>query len=611
MSIDGPGIPMPPSLDDSALRRMIADCRRRALEEGIRETMRPLPRARRRGPPRHVRHRRRDRRAGRRRTRLRSRLSKNDITMAQQQSASATSIGEVAVIVSAADNVAVVKTAVDAGLALEAPGRPHRDAHRRRSTPGHRFATRADPGGRVRAAVRPADRHVAGGIAEGDPITVRNMTQRRAGRARPAGRPAHRARPTTSPRVERGDVARLPASRRPGRHAQLRADRADEHVREPRVAADRDDRRVHAVLAARSSRTSTASSRSRTTRAAAAPTARTSRSCCGRCRTTPAHPNVGGVIFIGLGCEKTNLTAVEKYLQKEHRRSRQARRPLRHPGGGRHAGRDRARPEGSRRRCCRASTRRRAATRRCHELILGVKCGGSDGFSGLSANPALGRAADLLVRSGGTVLITEVPEFCGAEHILAQRAKDRDHGRSGLPDGGLVQGLRLEVRDGAEREPEPGQRRRRPAQHHDQVARRHRQGRDDARRGRHRVRASCPQGHGALADAGARLRPGIDAGSRRGRRAGRGVHDGSRHDDRQRHRAGGQARVQHARLQRMSRDMDLSAGRHHRRHRDRSTKSARGSSSTSAASPAARCRRRRKRPSIASSGSGPNSRCHS
>jgi altronate hydrolase len=58
------------------------------------------------------------------------------------------------------------------------------------------------------------------------------------------------------------------------------------------------------------------------------------------------------------------------------------------------------------------------------ELVLGVKCGGSDAFSGISANPSLGFAADLLVRSGGTVLITEVPEFCGAEHILAGRAKD-------------------------------------------------------------------------------------------------------------------------------------------------------------------------------------------
>ena len=89
------------------------------------------------------------------------------------------------------------------------------------------------------------------------------------------------------------------------------------------------------------------------------------------------------------------------------------------------------------------------------ELILGVKCGGSDGFSGLSANPALGHAADLLVQQGGTVVITEVPEFCGAEHILAYRAKDRATGRSRVPDGGLVQGVRLEVRHRARREPEP------------------------------------------------------------------------------------------------------------------------------------------------------------
>src|SRR5205823_12094582 len=64
------------------------------------------------------------------------------------------------------------------------------------------------------------------------------------------------------------------------------------------------------------------------------------------------------------------------------------------------------------------------------ELVLGVKCGASDAFSGISANPSLGRAADKLVRSGGTVLITEVPEFCGAEHVLAHRAKDADTGRA-------------------------------------------------------------------------------------------------------------------------------------------------------------------------------------
>ena len=55
------------------------------------------------------------------------------------------------------------------------------------------------------------------------------------------------------------------------------------------------------------------------------------------------HPNVGGVIFIGLGCEKTNLTAVEKYLQQEHRDLDKPGRAIRHSGDGRHAGGDRAR----------------------------------------------------------------------------------------------------------------------------------------------------------------------------------------------------------------------------------------------------------------------------
>ncbi|HYE71824.1 MAG TPA: UxaA family hydrolase, partial [Blastocatellia bacterium] len=64
------------------------------------------------------------------------------------------------------------------------------------------------------------------------------------------------------------------------------------------------------------------------------------------------------------------------------------------------------------------------------ELILGLKCGGSDGFSGLSANPALGVCSDLLVRSGGTAILTEVPEFCGAEHLLAQRARNSVVGRA-------------------------------------------------------------------------------------------------------------------------------------------------------------------------------------
>ncbi|HST21673.1 MAG TPA: altronate dehydratase family protein [Blastocatellia bacterium] len=141
------------------------------------------------------------------------------------------------------------------------------------------------------------------------------------------------------------------------------------------------------------------------------------------------HPNVGGVVLMDLGCEKTNLAYVEKYLL---RREKSFNKPVAKIGiqesGGTQAAIERGLKEVEN-----MLPEVNLATREefpISELVLGVKCGGSDGFSGISANPSLGRAADLLVRSGGTVLITEVPEFCGAEHILANRAKDAGTGRA-------------------------------------------------------------------------------------------------------------------------------------------------------------------------------------
>jgi altronate hydrolase len=141
------------------------------------------------------------------------------------------------------------------------------------------------------------------------------------------------------------------------------------------------------------------------------------------------HPNVGGVILMDLGCEKTNLAKVEKYLLK---REISFNKPVAKIGiqeiGGTQAAIERGLkiveemlPQVNQ------ATREEFPV---SELILGVKCGSSDGFSGLSANPALGSAADILVRSNGTILITEVPEFCGAEHILANRAKDAETGKA-------------------------------------------------------------------------------------------------------------------------------------------------------------------------------------
>src|SRR5471030_3422415 len=62
------------------------------------------------------------------------------------------------------------------------------------------------------------------------------------------------------------------------------------------------------------------------------------------------------------------------------------------------------------------------------ELILALQCGGSDGYSGISANPALGAAVDLLVKNGGSAVLSETPEIYGAEHLLTRRAASREVG---------------------------------------------------------------------------------------------------------------------------------------------------------------------------------------
>jgi altronate hydrolase len=141
------------------------------------------------------------------------------------------------------------------------------------------------------------------------------------------------------------------------------------------------------------------------------------------------HPNVGGVILMDLGCEKTNLAKVEKYLLK---RELSFNKPVAKIGIQEIGGTQAAIEKGLKivQEMLPQVNENFREEFPVSELVLGVKCGSSDGFSGISANPSLGRAADFIVRSGGTVLITEVPEFCGAEHILANRAKDAETGRA-------------------------------------------------------------------------------------------------------------------------------------------------------------------------------------
>jgi altronate hydrolase len=71
------------------------------------------------------------------------------------------------------------------------------------------------------------------------------------------------------------------------------------------------------------------------------------------------------------------------------------------------------------------AARARREPRPASEIVLALQCGGSDGYSGITANPALGAAADLLVKHGGTAILSETPEIYGAEHLLTRRAVNR------------------------------------------------------------------------------------------------------------------------------------------------------------------------------------------
>jgi altronate hydrolase len=133
------------------------------------------------------------------------------------------------------------------------------------------------------------------------------------------------------------------------------------------------------------------------------------------------HPNVAGYLFVGLGCEVNHF---ESLLGTQQARLGTIGLPpyigIQDAGGVQatiEAGLAALRPLLA------------EADRACREpvplaeLVLGLQCGGSDGFSGITANPALGYAADLLVAHGGTAVLSETPEIYGAEHLLTRRAR--------------------------------------------------------------------------------------------------------------------------------------------------------------------------------------------
>jgi galactarate dehydratase len=100
--------------------------------------------------------------------------------------------------------------------------------------------------------------------------------------------------------------------------------------------------------------------------------------------------------------------------------------------------------------------RRRRETCPASELIVGLQCGGSDAFSGVTANPAVGRAADLLVRAGATVMFSEVTEVRDAVHLLTPRAADTAVGRALLREMAWYDGYLAAGRTDRAANPTPG-----------------------------------------------------------------------------------------------------------------------------------------------------------
>jgi altronate hydrolase len=140
------------------------------------------------------------------------------------------------------------------------------------------------------------------------------------------------------------------------------------------------------------------------------------------------HPNAGGVLILGLGCESNQLDALLGGIA-DHGRIRAF--PTQDEGDEGETGLEAiaalvAIAERDRRVPCPVS-----------DLVIGLKCGGSDGFSGLTANPLVGQVADAVAAAGGTPILTEIPEVFGAEHLLLERAVSREvfEAAAGLVNG--------------------------------------------------------------------------------------------------------------------------------------------------------------------------------
>jgi len=137
-----------------------------------------------------------------------------------------------------------------------------------------------------------------------------------------------------------------------------------------------------------------------------------------------SNPNMAGVLVVGLGCEGFQIGRMKAAYGLEESDVFRTM-TIQETGGTRKsiaAGVEAVRA------MLPIAAKARRETIPASELMLALQCGGSDGYSGITANVALGEAADILVRNGGTVVLSETPEIYGAEHLLTRRAASREVG---------------------------------------------------------------------------------------------------------------------------------------------------------------------------------------
>nr|WP_236783360.1 altronate dehydratase family protein [Arthrobacter dokdonellae] len=162
------------------------------------------------------------------------------------------------------------------------------------------------------------------------------------------------------------------------------------------------------------------------------------------------HPNFAGLLVIGLGCE---MLQTDRFLDADDPAKLIERMTIQGTGG------IRATVKAAVARIKEMLPDINALQREpidVSELILGLNCGGSDGYSGITANPALGVASDLLVSYGGTSILAETPEVFGAEHLLTRRAVSEAVGQKLLDRIDWWQGYAARGGGSLDNNPSPG-----------------------------------------------------------------------------------------------------------------------------------------------------------